>query len=124
MPLSHSRLISFVSTAQPARALSFYRDVLGLAMIEESALALVFDAPGTMLRVTIVERVAPAPYTVLGWAVGDIAQTVAALRARGVTFRRFAGLSQDHQGVWRAPSGAHVAWFADPDGNLLSLTEL
>jgi catechol 2,3-dioxygenase-like lactoylglutathione lyase family enzyme len=64
MPLSHSRLISFVSTAQPARALSFYRDVLGLALIEESAFALVFDAPGTMLRVTIVEHIAPAPYTV------------------------------------------------------------
>ncbi len=124
MALSESDLVSFVSTAQPALALAFYRDVLGLALIEQTAFALVFDAHATMLRVTIVEHVTPAPYTVLGWAVTDISKAVAQLEAKAVEFKRFEAMSQDDQGIWRSPSGARIAWFADPDDNLLSLTQL
>lgn len=124
MPLSDSTLISFVSTAQPALALTVYRDLLGLWLVEESAFALVFDAGGTMLRVTIVEHVSTAPYTVLGWEVTSISDAAEALTNRGVPFLRFDDMSQDEHGIWQSPSRARVAWFADPDGNVLSLTQL
>jgi hypothetical protein len=83
----------------------------------------IFKAPGTSLRVTVVERVQPAPYTVLGWGVEDIAATIAALADHGVSFARFEGVEQDELGIWQSPSGAQVAWFKDPDGNLLSVTQ-
>jgi len=76
-----------------------------------------------MLRVTAVPEVARAGYTVLGWRVADIAAATRELTARGVTFLRYEGMSQDEHGIWTSPDGAQVAWFADPDGNTLSLTQ-
>jgi catechol 2,3-dioxygenase-like lactoylglutathione lyase family enzyme len=78
---------------------------------------------GFMLRIQKAEGHRPLPYTALGWKVPDIAAELAALRARGVTFERFPGLAQDAQGIWSAPSGARIAWFKDPDGNVLSLAQ-
>ena len=121
--LGTADLVAFVATSDADRARGFYAGTLGLAVVEESRYAVVLDAGGTRLRVTVVERVAPAPYTVLGWSVPDLAAAIRALTARGVEFRRYAGLDQDALGVWRAPDGARVAWFADPDGNTLSLTQ-
>jgi predicted enzyme related to lactoylglutathione lyase len=83
----------------------------------------VLDAHGTMLRVTAVHEVARAGYTVLGWRVADIAVATRELAARGVIFLRYEGMGQDEHGIWTAPGGAQVAWFADPDGNTLSLTQ-
>jgi predicted enzyme related to lactoylglutathione lyase len=60
---------------------------------------------------------------VLGWVVDDIAARVRELSARGVEFQRYGAVQQDELGVWRSPSGARVAWFKDPDGNTLSLTQ-
>ncbi len=77
-----------------------------------------------MLRVQKVDAFTPHPFTALGWQVPNIAAAVTALVAKGVVFGRFSGLGQDEQGIWRSPSGASVAWFKDPDGNTLSLTEL
>lgn len=82
-----------------------------------------FDANGTMLRVTAVQQVAQPGYTVLGWRVDDIAQVVGELSAAGVVFTRYDGMDQDEDGVWMTPGGDKVAWFADPDGNNLSLTQ-
>ena len=76
-----------------------------------------------MLRVTAVHQVVPAGYTVLGWRVADIEAVVRDLSARGVAFSRFDGMDQDDNGIWTSPGGAKVAWFTDPDGNLLSLTQ-
>ena len=121
--LTSRPIIAFVATAKPARARKFYQQTLGLLPIGEDQFALVFDAGGTMLRVAIVPEVKPAGYTVLGWIVEDIEAAVAALRRRGVRFRRFRGMGQDRLGIWNSPSGARVAWFADPDGNTLSLTQ-
>jgi catechol 2,3-dioxygenase-like lactoylglutathione lyase family enzyme len=121
--LGSSELVAFVATTDLDRARAFYGGVLGLPVVEESPFACVFDAHGTQLRVTPVTEIRPAPYTVLGWAVDDIAATVRALGAAGVSFERFPGMEQDALGVWAAPSGARVAWFADPDGNVLSLTQ-
>jgi catechol 2,3-dioxygenase-like lactoylglutathione lyase family enzyme len=121
--LGSSELVAFVATTDIERALVFYRDTLGLSLVEESPFACVFDAHGTPLRVTPVGEIRTAPYTVLGWTVDDIRATVQGLEAAGVRFERFEGMDQDDVGVWTAPNGAQVAWFADPDGNVLSLTE-
>jgi catechol 2,3-dioxygenase-like lactoylglutathione lyase family enzyme len=123
MPLSESPVIAFVSTADARRALGFYRDALGLRLVSETPFALVFDVIGTMLRVTIAETVTPAPYTVLGWQVADIAATVDDLIARGLSFTRYEGIDQDARGIWTSPAGGRIAWFHDPDGNVLSLTQ-
>ena len=106
------------------RARAFYRDTLGLKLISEDQFALVFDAGGNMLRVTPVREVAKAQYTVLGWQVSDIEAKVAELAGAGVKFERYSFLKdQDANGIWRAPGGARVAWFKDPDENLLSLSQ-
>jgi catechol 2,3-dioxygenase-like lactoylglutathione lyase family enzyme len=121
--LSKNKVIAFVATADAARARAFYEGALGLAVTSDDAFALVVDAAGTMLRVQKVGDVKPAQYTALGWEVTDIHATVATLVARGVAFNRYAHFEQDELGVWTAPSGARVAWFQDPDGNVLSLTQ-
>lgn len=121
--LGSSDVVAFVATTDLDTARAFYGEVLGLAVVEESPFACVFDAHGTQLRVTPVDEIRSAPYTVLGWVVDDIAAMVQALVHEGVRFERFAQMEQDDLGVWAAPSGARVAWFADPDGNVLSLTQ-
>ena len=121
--LGSSKVVAFVATAAPARAKAFYANTLGLSLVSEDSFALVFDAGGTMLRVSIVQEVRPAGYTVLGWMVPDISVAVGELAQRGVRFQRYDGLEQDAQGIWTAPGGARVAWFHDPDGNTLSLTQ-
>lgn len=123
-PLGSGTLVAFAATCDPARAKSFYRDTLGLTLTGEDGFALVFDVHGTMLRVTTVREVVPAAYTVLGWNVADIIQTATRLVEAGVTMERFQGLSQDDLGIWTAPGGAKVAWFKDPDGNILSISQL
>lgn len=119
--LAQSAVMAFVATARPEGALAFYRDTLGLTLVEDTPFALVFDAAGTQLRVQKVEAVMALPYTALGWFVANIEQAVETLGARGVVFERFDGMGQDTQGIWTAPGGARIAWFRDPDGNLLSL---
>ena len=123
MSVRSQKLVAFAATASPAKARRFYRDVLGLRLVDDSPFALVFDANGTMLRVQIVDRVDPPRYTVVGWQVKDIGKSVAALKKKRVKFSRYPGLGQDKLGIWTSPSGARIAWFADPDGNTLSLTE-
>ena len=120
--LANSPIVAFVATTDPSRAKTFYRDVLGLLLISEDEYALVFDAHGTMLRVAIVGETVLAPYTVLGWQVSDIDATVRGLLSKGVKFERYPWMEQDDLGIWSAPSGARVAWFKDPDGNLLSVS--
>lgn len=121
--LESSDLVAFVAATDLPRARAFYEQTLGLPVLEHNDFACVLDAHGTMLRVTAVPEVARAGYTVLGWRVADIAAATRELTARGVTFLRYEGMSQDEHGIWTAPDGAQVAWFADPDGNTLSLTQ-
>jgi catechol 2,3-dioxygenase-like lactoylglutathione lyase family enzyme len=122
--LSRSKIVAFVGTQNPKRAKRFFERTLGLRLVSEDRFAIVFDAAGTMLRVAVVPDVRPAGYTVLGWMVPDIFSAVRGLVRKGVVFRRYPGMEQDERGVWTAPGGARVAWFEDPDGNTLSLTEL
>ncbi len=121
--LKSQPIIAFVATTKPDRAKKFYTKALGLKLVSEDGFALAFDAGGTMLRVAIVPRFTPAGYTVLGWIVPNIRQTAAKLERRGVIFKRYEGMPQDEQGIWTSPSGAKIAWFEDPDGNTLSLTQ-
>ncbi|HVY92479.1 MAG TPA: VOC family protein [Bryobacteraceae bacterium] len=121
--LKNAKIMAFTGTRDAARAKTFYRDQLGLTLVEENSFALVFDAGGTMLRVTNVPELTPAQFTVLGWEVPDITGAVRDLAAKGVAFSRYPGMVQDSDGVWTSPAGARVAWFSDPDGNILSLTQ-
>jgi len=121
--LNTAEVIAFVATTNPERARRFYETVLGLALVADEPFALVFDANGVVLRVAKVPKLAPAEHTILGWNVADLRATVRALTDRGVVFERYDGLAQDETGVWRSPGGAEVAWFKDPDGNVLSLTQ-
>ncbi|CAN5164121.1 hypothetical protein BH20ACT16_BH20ACT16_05510 [soil metagenome] len=121
--LGSADLIAFVPTKDMGRARPFYERTLGLPMEGESPVACAFRAGGVLLRVIVVEQLTPFPFTLLGWGVEDITETVAALTARGVAFDRFEGVEQDELGVWRSPGGARVALFKDPDANTLSLTQ-
>lgn len=123
MTLSRCPIVCFAATRQSEQARAFYRDVLGLHLVEENPSALVFDANGTMLRLQKVADLRPAQHTALGWQVADIRSVVDELSARRVRFERYEGLPQDEQGIWQTPDGAKVVWFKDPDGNILSLTQ-
>jgi catechol 2,3-dioxygenase-like lactoylglutathione lyase family enzyme len=122
--LRDQELTAFLATSRPAQSLEFYRDVLGLPLVGDEPFAVVFQSGKTTLRIQKTEDHRALPYTALGWKVTSIAAEVTALSERGLTFERFPGMDQDAQGIWTAPSGARVAWFKDPDGNLLSLSEL
>jgi catechol 2,3-dioxygenase-like lactoylglutathione lyase family enzyme len=120
--LHDKQLVAFIATTDARRARNFYTDALGLLLISEDDFALVYEAEGTPLRIQKVERFTPHPFTVLGWEVPDIATAVRTLREKRVTLDRFGLPGQDENGIWTAPGGAKVAWFKDPDGNLLSLS--
>jgi catechol 2,3-dioxygenase-like lactoylglutathione lyase family enzyme len=113
----------FLATANAERSRAFYERVLGLEFVADEPPALVFKVGHSMLRIQKVERVHAAPYTALGWAVSDIRGTIRALVEAGVAFSRFEGMNQDSDGIWQSPSAALVAWFQDPDGHVLSLTQ-
>jgi catechol 2,3-dioxygenase-like lactoylglutathione lyase family enzyme len=121
--LGSQKLMAFVATSDPARAKAFYRDTLGLHLVSEDQFALVFDVAGTMLRVTTVQEVGAAKYTVLGWQVPDIIRTAKSLHEVGITLEQYTGMQQDELGIWNSPGGAKVAWFKDPDGNTLGITQ-
>ncbi len=122
--LTGAEVIAFVGVTDAERAKAFYRDKLGLRLTsEEPSRALVFDAGGTTLLASLVEAVPPATYTVLGWVVENIGAAIDGLVAKGVAFERLQDFVQDERGVWTAPDGTRVAWFKDPDGNMLSLTQ-
>jgi catechol 2,3-dioxygenase-like lactoylglutathione lyase family enzyme len=119
-------VVAFVPSKNPTKARAFYEGVLGLRFVSEDPFAVVFDANGVMIRVANVSSVKgfkPAPYTILGWLVDDITKAVRLLNKKGVQFERFAWMEQDRLGVWNSPSGARIAWFKDPEGNILSVTQ-
>ena len=123
-PLDRADLVAFLPTTDLDRAGAFFGDLIGLLLIDEDDYAVTFDANGTPLRVVAVHDLHPPHYTAVGWLVDDIGATIDALAARGLTFERFDDMGQDERGVWTAPGGDLVAWFKDPDGTTLSLTQL
>ena len=122
--LGQYNIVGFITIVDVARAKAFYQDTLGLRLLfEEPPFALVFDAHGIMLRLGMATELPPAHGTVLGWQVPDITATVKELAQAGVLFERYPQMPQDELGIWNSPTGARVAWFKDPDGNTLSLSE-
>ncbi|HLH34995.1 MAG TPA: VOC family protein [Alloacidobacterium sp.] len=121
--LNHEKIMAFVGVSNADKARAFYRDTLGLTMLYEDGFALVFEIGGIMLRVTLVGEVRPQPYTVLGWQVSDATATARALTSAGVKLERYPHVPQDEDGIWTAPGGAKIAWFRDPDGNILSISQ-
>ncbi|OYY63096.1 VOC family protein [Sphingomonas sp. 28-62-11] len=124
MTLAAQTPVTFIITRDRKIAEPFYRDTLGLPFTADDGFAAVFDLAGVPLRITEVPGHTPAAHPVLGWQVADIVATVTALRDRGVVFTIYEGMGQDALGIWTAPDGkAKVAFFNDPDGNALSLTQ-
>lgn len=121
--LHNSSVVALVATSKADDARSFYEEILGLRLVTDDAFAIVFDANGVMLRVQKVQEHTPPPYTVLGWDVADIHASVEELLERSISCDLYEGLVQDELGIWFSPSGARIAWFKDPDGNILSLTQ-
>ena len=122
--LSTASIQAFLPTTDFDRARAFFEGVLGLRYIKNDGHALVMDSNGTMIRISKVQPdFKPQQFTILGWEVADIESAVADLEARGVTFERYGFFVQDDHGIWTAPTGDRVAWFKDPDGNTLSVSQ-
>ena len=121
--LANATLQSIIWTSQIAAAKAFYQNVLGLPLRGKSDGALVFEVGGGNLRVAPVPSTVPSEHTVLGFAVDDVDSAIARLRERGVAFERFEEFPHDENGALTSPDGARVAWFRDPDGNLLSVVQ-
>ena len=120
--LSSCKLVAFVPTTDFERAKAFYEGLLGFAVVSQDQFAVVMDAGANRVRITKVPNFTPAQFTILGWDVPDIEASVRELQQHGVKFERYGFLEQDSLGIWTAPSGAKVAWFKDPDGNVLSVS--
>jgi hypothetical protein len=122
--LDTSEAVAFLPSEDLARSERFFQGVLDLPLMSRSPFAYVFKIGGATLRVTKVDGLRPQPFTVFGWVVPDLRSAVEELRERGTGMLRYDGLDQNDQGVWTTPSGDLVAWFQDPDSNVLSLTQL
>jgi catechol 2,3-dioxygenase-like lactoylglutathione lyase family enzyme len=121
--LGSTNIVAFVPIKDSGKARAFYEGVLGLRFVKDDGFALVLEANGIMVRAAKMKEVTPAQFTILGWQVSDIAQVVRGLVARGVRFEIFGFFKQDELGIWTAPTGDKVAWFKDPDGNILSVSQ-
>lgn len=121
--LSEARITAFIATINARQAKEFYMDTLGLKLISEDAYAIEFEGKGAALRVTVVDNFIPQEFTVLGFKVANIVKEVNSLKEKNLAFERYPTLQQDELDIWTAPSQAKVAWFKDPDGNLISLTQ-
>lgn len=122
--LQGSEPVAFLPSTDLDRSAAYFGDVLGLELVDRSPFACVFRVGGHTLRVTRVDDLRPQPFTVFGWLVTDLRATLVALRSRGLQTLRYDGMDQDDDDIWTTPGGDRVAWFSDPDANVLSLTEL
>jgi len=121
--LASSKLIGFVPTKDSAKAREFYEGKLGFQFLKDDGFALVLRAGESMIRIAIVKDFTPPPFTVLGWEVSNIEEVVAWLQKRGVVFEKYPWVPDKELGIWTAPTGDKVAWFKDPDGNVLSVSQ-
>ncbi|HTF64350.1 MAG TPA: VOC family protein [Edaphobacter sp.] len=123
--LAQTELLAFIPTIDADHARSFYVDTLGLTFVSDDPFAITIRSGKTDIRISRVESFNPSPHTILGWKVKDIETTAHQFSAAGITFERYPFLEQDANGIWAAPDGAaKVAWFKDPDGNVLSIAQM
>ena len=123
MTLANSTIAGFIPTTDLDRAHLFFGEMLGLNLLQKNEYALEYAVKGAKLRVTLVAKNVAADHTVFGWEVTDIESVMADLTNSGVRFKTYQGMRQDERGVCTFPGGGKVAWFNDPDGNTLSLTQ-
>jgi catechol 2,3-dioxygenase-like lactoylglutathione lyase family enzyme len=116
-------VIAFIPTKNADQSKAFYQNNLGLSFVSDDQFALVFNMGQTMLRVVRVQDFTPAPFTILGWEVPNIEESVRDLSSKKISFERYPWLDQDELGIWKSPSGSRIAWFKDPDGNVLSVAQ-
>jgi catechol 2,3-dioxygenase-like lactoylglutathione lyase family enzyme len=121
--LGSTNIVAFVPTKDSEKARAFYEGLLGLRFVKDDGFAMVLDANGIMIRVAKMKEFTPAHSTILGWQVSGIEDVVRGLQKRGVRFETFGFFKQDELGIWTAPTGDKVAWFKDPDGNILSVSQ-
>ncbi|MGP8072966.1 MAG: VOC family protein [Thermoplasmata archaeon] len=121
--LESLNLIAFLTTSRPAESKEFYADKLGLIFMGEDPSFLIFDSNGIVLRIQKAKSFTPSSQTALGWEVSDVVHQVDDLIRAGVKMLRRPGLQQDQIGIWTAPDGTMIAWFQDPDGNVLTVSE-
>jgi catechol 2,3-dioxygenase-like lactoylglutathione lyase family enzyme len=121
--LGSTNIVAFVSTKNSEKARAFYEGLLGLRFVKDDGFAIVLDANGIMVRIAKMQEFTPAQFTVLGWQVSEIETVARALQAKGVHFELFGFFKQDELGIWTAPTGDKVAWFKDPDVNILSISQ-
>ena len=121
--LGSTNIVAFVPITDGDKARAFYEGVLGLRFIKDDGFAVVLEANGIMVRAAKMKEVTPAQFTILGWQVSDIEGVGRGLQAKGVHFEIFGFFKQDELGIWTAPTGDKVAWFKDPDGNILSISQ-
>jgi catechol 2,3-dioxygenase-like lactoylglutathione lyase family enzyme len=121
--LASSKVIGFIPTKDSSQARAFYEGKLGFQFSNEDQFALVMRAGETMIRLAKVTDFIPPPFTVLGWEVPNIEEVVSWLQKRGVAFEKYPWVADKERGIWAAPTGDKVAWFKDPDGNVLSVSQ-
>ena len=122
--LQSSTPVAFLYVTDRERALTFYREKLGLKLRSSDEFGDFIDLGSGLARMTLLPDHAATPHPVLGWNVGDIGAAVKALRERGVAFNIHEGMGQDALGIWTSPDGrSKVAFFSDPDGNVLTLSQ-
>ena len=121
--LGSHNIVAFIQITNVEKAREFYEGILGLRFVKDDGFAAVFDANGIMMRAAVTKEFTPLQSTVLGWQVTNIEEIVGALQKKGVHFEVFGFFKQDELGIWTAPTGDKVAWFKDPDGNVLSVSQ-
>jgi catechol 2,3-dioxygenase-like lactoylglutathione lyase family enzyme len=121
--LSSNKMVGFALTTDSKRARKFYQDALGFKFVKEDQFALVMKTDENMIRISPVKDFTPAQQTILGWQVTQIERVASHLKERGVVFEKYPWAKSDELGIWTAPSGDKVAWFKDPDGNVLSISQ-
>ena len=121
--LKSAKIVAFLQVSDRPTAKAFYVDVVGLRFISEDPFALVVESNGTRVRIGEAKEMKPVQGTVLGWEVPDIEEAVAYLLPRGIELQHYGFNGQDERGIWTTPNGDKVAWFKDPSGNTLSVSQ-
>jgi catechol 2,3-dioxygenase-like lactoylglutathione lyase family enzyme len=121
--LASGKMVGFVRTTDYDRTRAFYEGNLGFDFVSLDQFALVLSAGGQTIRIAKVPNFTPLQGTVLGWEVKDIQAVATWLRDRGVTLEKYPVAQDRELGIWTAPSGDKVAWFKDPDGNILGISQ-
>lgn len=121
--LASGTMVGFVPIQDFDKARAFYEGKLGFDFVGQDQFALVMSAGGRKIRMTKIPNFTPLHGTILGWEVEDIQATATWLKNRGVNLEKYPFAQDPELGIWTSPSGDRVAWFKDPDGNILSVTQ-